>query len=94
MLWCWRAVGPVAQRFGAAESFVAPRLQDLQEGQLNNLVCMTGQQVDVRNEELAELQAAAVVERNAFKQVLQISCCALVSEVSAGVSDGNEVLRS
>jgi hypothetical protein len=48
-------------------------MQDLQEGQLNNLACMTGEQVDVRNEELAELQAAAEVERNAFQQVPQIS---------------------
>ena len=58
---------------GVAESSFAPRLQDLQEGQLNNLACMTGEQVDVRNEELAELQAAAEVERNAFQQVPQIS---------------------
>lgn len=37
--------------------------------QLDSLVCMTGEQADVRNEEIAELRAAADGEREQFKQV-------------------------
>jgi hypothetical protein len=89
MLWCRRAVVRVTRRGGAAESSVAPQLQDLQEGQLNNLVCVTGEQVDVRNEELAELQAAAEVERDAFQQVLRMFCSVPTCDTVAGVSDRN-----
>lgn len=45
------------------------RQQDLQEGQLDSMLCMTGEQADVRNEELAELRAAADRERGAFNRV-------------------------
>ena len=68
------AVWRLTQQIGILRCSLHLKLQDLQEGQLHNLVCVTGEQVDVRNGELAELQAAAEVERNAFQQVQQMLC--------------------